>query len=831
MGKKEFCIGILMMILCLTACGRQENAVVQNDFSGHESAAMQDSPSPLDSDLLEDSVVMQEERQGHDWRTEDWQIGDKAEWDGQLYAGEYIYGLESSPERAYTNRYIDYRTWGNKFYALEEYSTVEGEAFYYMSSFDSFTGEILHQSLEIPCPEEYAGCEVRLANFDIQTEQEWVFFLQIWPDEKLEEPIAYLAVHLSPEGELLSQVDLFPVIKEYCGRLYHHLYNNIYMDQQGYYYLRLVQWPDPSIGGGGEIPDPICVLDPEGRLVKEMRPPSGEYPNFSTKTPDGTPIFNWYLNGTYFWMMYYDQASQQPREVMKKRGNKNDWTGISCWVGMLTEDGYLYFLDNSMRLSRCDLYTGKRDYCLGYGKLGLGSMRAYIYMVPGPEGAPVILDTMDENGAVICRLTRQEPETEPIRLVSLTENCTLIENQALLFSKEHMDHPIEVEMPSGNAEEYRTRILAELVSGKGADIYYVSAEDMQILYKNGVLADLTGILSPEVEAAIYPGVLEGGMIQGHRVGLAPEARPRTMIVSGQYGDHEQWTLEELMNLVDAHPELRYPVIYAEGYMDGYRLLRLLLCQDMDNTPFLDLENGSCDFENPLFVRILELAGRYQENPIEITMDTNAARDLMEERACMAVIIEPYGFPHFSDDMTILGEDYRAVGFPGDKGGLSYWRPDYYLVVNKAAQYPELAYSYLQSLFGEKCQDGTLYAVRRGLLEKHIIEVEGDEVYPLRYSAGNGGYYYLDTKPDGSSWQEEYEAIREQCVMASGNIDAIETIIIDEAAGYFDHTREADAVAALIQNRVQLYLDEQWSAPSEPLKGKGGGNRTGGRNGA
>ncbi len=81
---------------------------------------------------------------------------------------------------------------------------------------------------------------------------------------------------------------------------------------------------------------------------------------------------------------------------------------------------------------------------------------------------------------------------------------------------------------------------------------------------------------------------------------------------------------------------------------------------------------------------------------------------------------------------------------------------------------------------------------------------------------------LDAKPDGSSWQKEYEEIREQCVMAEGNIDAVRTIIFEEVKDYFSHVREADAVAALIQNRVQLYLDEQWSISQESRRKKGGG---------
>ena len=44
--------------------------------------------------------------------------------------------------------------------------------------------------------------------------------------------------------------------------------------------------------------------------------------------------------------------------------------------------------------------------------------------------------------------------------------------------------------------------------------------------------------------------------------------------------------------------------------------------------------------------------------------------------------------------------------------------------------------------------------------------------------------------------------------APGFHEVIEKIILEEAAGYFAGDRGAEETAVLIQNRVQLYLDEQ-----------------------
>lgn len=87
---KGFCLAILMMVSCLTACGGRENVAAQNNTPGQESAAVQsisqpDTASAVDiiagrEEDMEGEAVSEipEERQGHDWRTEEWRIGEDA---------------------------------------------------------------------------------------------------------------------------------------------------------------------------------------------------------------------------------------------------------------------------------------------------------------------------------------------------------------------------------------------------------------------------------------------------------------------------------------------------------------------------------------------------------------------------------------------------------------------------------------------------------------------------------------------------------------------------------------------------------------------------------
>lgn len=842
MKKRCLVLWGTILLLCLAACGRseqesvevQENTAVQEDFSTAQDMSSQEETLPDDEKTLEnsgqESGMSEEERREYDWRTEDWKLDEAGENGHKLYAAEYINDLKSVYTGEYEECRSSYCIMGGRIYSLDKYYNVEEgekEQLFYLNCYDSFTGEIWHRSLELPqLPEleAYDDYIVYLNGFEIQSEQELVIFLHVRAKGEKRDTLAYLAVHTSMEGEFISALDLYPAmlaggVVDYTGERITersgYSPGDVYLDREGFYYMRLIRWDvNDQERQGGFVSD-IYILNPAGTQVGVMKPYQGHSPSFAMKTPDGEPVFRWYT-GTGInsgALMYYDKEAQEPKQLLKLR--ENLW-GANYWVGTMSEDGYLFFMDKSGRLNRCDLSTGKREYCLGYGSLGLGDWPGMVDMALGPDREPIFLDTYEDY--TICRLGTEAPETDPIRLVSLTDSCTFIENVAQRFTKRHLDHPIEVEKPGEDQEAYRTRMMAELVSGKGADIYYVSAADMQILYENGVLADLSGALPAQVEEAVYPGVLDGGMRGSQRVGIAPEARAVTMMVSGKYWDGENWKLEALLDMVDAHPELTYPIIWGQQYLGGQRLLQILLFQDMDNTPFLDLKSGSCDFENPLFIRLLELAKRYYDRPIEISGERNMPQELLEEGDYVAVVLSPRDFPEFNRIMSFLPKDCHQVGIPTDEGTGCYWQTDYYLVVNKDAVYPELIHEYLAYLLEEENQDRTLQPVRRDMLDKHIVADSTDNT--MQYSDSQGGYYFLEIGADGTVWQEEYEQMQSRSVLVTKDTGYIQQIITEETESYFTGVRDAEAVAGLIQNRVQLYLKEQGTA-EENGAGKGG----------
>lgn len=162
------------------------------------------------------------------------------------------------------------------------------------------------------------------------------------------------------------------------------------------------------------------------------------------------------------------------------------------------------------------------------------------------------------------------------------------------------------------------------------------------------------------------------------------------------------------------------------------------------------------------------------------------------------------YPEFTRIMSEFGEKYHLVGFPTEGGNGNYWKADYYLVMSKDAAHKEELKEFIASVYEPERQRGTAHPVRNDLSALYTVNFDGR----WSYNAGNGIYYPLEGKADGSSWEEEYQATLNQCVARSANMGSIVTIISEETASYFSGSRDVQKTVETIQNRVQLYLDEQ-----------------------
>ncbi len=76
------------------------------------------------------------------------------------------------------------------------------------------------------------------------------------------------------------------------------------------------------------------------------------------------------------------------------------------------------------------------------------------------------------------------------------------------------------------------------------------------------------------------------------------------------------------------------------------------------------------------------------------------------------------------------------------------------------------------------------------------------------ATGSSTWTPVELKPDGTAWDQEYLELLNTARPYRHVDTAIKSIILEEAGAYFSGDQDAETVAAQIQNRVQLYLDER-----------------------
>lgn len=806
------------LTVILTGCGGSENGSLVN--GGSESGGNSAPP------VVEASKPPRPEL---DWRTDSWNFGSLSVATHDLYLQDFMQD-PASHLSGYEVISSSFSYQGDIYYRLDllekRYASEEAEEKkreFSLSCYDGGKMEMWNKALPVPELEEYDGLEVIYTKMDMVSGDELVLFFGVYDEEG--EMTAYPAVHMDLNGNRLSVTDLLPAMREGGLEILPlYPYKMVCADRQGCYYL-LPDYAIPKLEPGR-----IMVLDPEGNPAGFIGSEEDDaYVNIATdsdggavtmKDPDGNAVFKVYIgNRQELCLTGYRPGTGEKlyAQIQAEYGSTMS----------MSAEGYLYYTTGAGDLYRWDLYTGDREFCVNYLNLGLKDFFGLLLGV-GESGQLTFLDCSLGINAKLYQLgTDPGKAKSEIRMVSLTrDNCRYVSECALGYSTEHPEYIISLEKPGIEGlryydavqavSDYRTRALVDLTAGKGADMYYVTAGDMQILYEKGVLADLSDVLPQEYVDAIYPGFLGCGVIDGKQAGMPAEGYVTIVMADNSLWPGESWSWDEAMVLKEANPQREQMMImlmgnYGHSTARGYgtsenTIFRELYLRYLTETPFLDMEAGTCDFDSPQFIRLLEMIN---DNPSSYTWGT--WEEPLPEQCAVAFMQDVTSFPGFTYMMKDYGEKYHLVGYPAEKDGGSYWSCDYYLVVNKDTAYMEQIREYLISLYDyERQRDKKGYTslpIRSDLLMQDLLRVDTYS-YPSRLMYGWTAWEEVAVKPDGTTWDQEYLELLNAARPYRNMDPALEDIIMEEVGAYFSGDRDVKSVAAQIQNRVQLYLDER-----------------------
>lgn len=443
--------------------------------------------------------------------------------------------------------------------------------------------------------------------------------------------------------------------------------------------------------------------------------------------------------------------------------------------------------------------------------------------------------------ALLTKVPREQAsQKEVITLGTLQADNSHLLRCISQFNRNSSDCRIEIKeyynagLDYGNPEakeEARTALHLDISSGRCPDILMLEYDDLENYAAKGLLEDLSPYLDENDQLEISDNVLEAYTFQGKLCALPGALQIRTIVgyanSLGQMESGDGWTLEEMMEFIDSHPEKN------AFSADAGQLLEY--CLTFNQSHFVDWETHTCDFTSGEFTDLLEFCGRFsgtQGDEDKGVLNLAGKRD-----SALLYEVELFRPEDITLLMQILGaKDVSAlsyIGFPTLDGQPGNLLEDCggTCAISAKSEHKEEAWDFMEILLTgweqpPKNFGALLYTkgfpTELGTRERYFAKVmenpwrlrENGEIHreyglPVRY--------FLHTFIQNEQRLYFYVPLPEEIDLLCELLDSstaargssqISSIVLQEAQAYFSGQKSAADVAAIIQNRVTVYLEEQ-----------------------
>lgn len=304
-----------------------------------------------------------------------------------------------------------------------------------------------------------------------------------------------------------------------------------------------------------------------------------------------------------------------------------------------------------------------------------------------------------------------------------------------------------------------------------------NAPSEQLYEAKGYLVDLNEYLEsdPELQKSDFlPNLLEAFCAtNGQLYNIATEFQVETEYIAAEYAANvTDWSIENVYEIMKSMPD--GSCFVDSGYTDLALEFLLTNCAD----EFVNVEKHSCEFQSQAFYDLLYLCRDYcgTGNPVlsnSVLLDKSISSSLSEGLS--------------------LNSSGIFVGYPGvpGNGGVINCAASFSMVVT--SQVKDGGWKFLRTLLIEDFQNewtGTMFPVRKDSFD-YCISLEQNR----------------NPEIDAREYEILAEMVEGACYRKRLDSPVI-AIVQEEAGAFFAGDKSAEEVAAIIQNRVQIYLSEQ-----------------------
>lgn len=371
-----------------------------------------------------------------------------------------------------------------------------------------------------------------------------------------------------------------------------------------------------------------------------------------------------------------------------------------------------------------------------------------------------------------------------------------------------------------------TQLKLDIAAGKSPDIICMGGNSSLFnnLGKKGALVDLYELMGKDGSVSkedIVPSLLRACEVDGRLVTVSPNFYLNTFAVKSKFFDKQGWSIDEFIETYNNRPDGMELFRYNSSKMEA---LNIFLYGDK----FVDAKNGTCSFDSPEFIKVLEFCNSIETEKMDWDSmsddEMNAYWDNQEtaianDKALLADV-SIYQLRDYNREISVtFNEDMTLVGVPGASGNGALITPYKNYAIMESSENKEACWKFISQFFDEDYQkSGSFYAIPS--LKAAFEEKLDDTMHNPYYTDENGkkqeyeDSYYINDKEFKipNLTQEQRDSLEEYIFGAEGKFtqfsNDVSSIITEEVEAYFNGERSSQETAELIQNRVSILVSEQ-----------------------
>ncbi len=670
---------------------------------------------------------------------------------------------------------------------------------------------------------ESDGAEVKIVSLDMESHETTDLLVELAENKEI------ASLNSDGEGNLLYSVigcsDMETgqleevVIKKMApdGReLFSLDVSEIFLQQPDFYYITAVLMDEENnyyVCTG----ENIYVIKPDGSLYSHID--AGQYINSFFRMKNGKIV------AAYFGAQGFLLNDVIPGQKELKPLDSSISFDYGTYQGGKDTD-LLYTQDGI--LCSCNLTDEKPQEILRWTDFDVNSGNLTdVALLSDERIAAITTDYMSENGGTELVLLTRKKRSEVSEKKILTYGAFYLsfyaERDITAFNRQSQEYRIMVQEYGDASMSFDKKMevyAKDLEAGNIPDIIDLTYCPMTLetLICVGAVEDLTPYLEADetIKKEDYiPNVLSAYERDGGLYAIMPCFGVEAFVGrADEIGEKKTWTTEDVITLLDSK-EADTKLLPGA---DKWSILWIMCNRNQDM--FIDKDSGACSFTGEEFKKILEFANRFpnEGNDDSTLDDLRNGRTLLNREVITSV--QQYQMYEY-----MFGGPVNTIGYPSfGESGLTLKSNGTTVAMSAYSENKEGIWEFIRFNLSKERQENAGspnggFPILKSALEKqfekdmeqeHIKDENGSqrEMPKSTWMRSLGGEEF--TVEVYAANEEQVARVREMIETAQ-NEESMNTeilnIISEEASGYFEGQKSVEDVAAVVQNRVQLYMNE------------------------